>query len=98
MLWKSEFIWVCVPLIIKLFSYNLGVLFFLVCTGLGVYRIIIVGWSPNSRYSLLGGLRAVAQTISYEALIFMSLIFLVSGFSFIDIWYLFGLKKNYTND
>lgn len=84
------FIWLCVPLIIKLFSFNLGVLFFLVCTRLGVYRIIVAGWSSNSSYSLLGGLRAVAQTISYEvrlALIFLSFIFLVSGFSFLEFYF-----------
>lgn len=88
------FIWLVVPYIIKLFSFNLGILFFLVCTSLGVYRIIIAGWSSNSRYSLLGGLRAVAQTISYEvrlALIFLSFIFLVSRFSLID----FYLKQQY---
>ena len=33
---------------------------------IGVYRVIVAGWSSNSNYALLGGLRAVAQTISYE--------------------------------
>lgn len=37
------FIWLCIPLAIKLFSFNLGVLFFLACTRLGVYRIIVAG-------------------------------------------------------
>lgn len=61
-------------------------MFFLACISLGVYRIIIAGWSSNSRYSLLGGLRAVAQTISYEVrlvLILISYIFLLGGFNFI---------------
>lgn len=77
------------PVIIKLFSFNLGILFFLVCTSLGVYRIMVAGWSSNSSYSLLGGLRAVAQTISYEvrlALIFLSFIILITGFSFMDFY------------
>jgi NADH-ubiquinone oxidoreductase chain 1 len=39
---------------------------FLACTSLGVYTVMIAGWSSNSGYSLLGGLRALAQTISYE--------------------------------
>ena len=100
------FLWLSVPYMIKLFSFNLGVMFFLACTSLGVYRVIVAGWSSNSSYSLLGGLRAVAQTISYEvslALIFLSFIFLISRFSFIDfflkqqnVWILFiGLPLGY---
>ena len=38
---------------------------FFSCTRLGVYTVIIAGWSSNSGYSLLGGIRAMAQTISY---------------------------------
>lgn len=77
----------CIPYFIKFYSFNLGVLFFLSCTRLGVYTVIIAGWSSNSNYALLGGLRAVAQTISYEvslALILISFIFLVGGFNFND--------------
>ena len=46
-----------------------GILFFLSCVGLRVYRIIFSGWASNSKYALLGGLRSVAQTISYEIVI-----------------------------
>jgi len=52
--------------------------FCLACTRLGVYTVIIVRWSSNSGYSLLGGLRALAQTISYEVrLSFILLSFVV---------------------
>lgn len=98
-LFLSLFIWVCIPYFVKLCSFNLGVLFFLCCTRLGVYSIIIAGWSSNSNYALLGGLRSVAQTISYEvslSLIIMSYIFLLGGFNlylFFEkqklIWFLF---------
>jgi NADH-ubiquinone oxidoreductase chain 1 len=74
------------PYFIKFYSFNLGVLFFLCCISLGVYTVIIAGWSSNSNYALLGGLRAVAQTISYEvrlALILISFIFLIGGFNLI---------------
>ena len=47
-------------------SFELGLLFFLACNRLGVCTVIIAGWSSNSGYSLLGGLRALAQTFSYE--------------------------------
>jgi len=91
-------IWLCIPYLTKLYSFNLGVLFFLCCTSIGVYTVIIAGWSSNSNYALLGGLRAVAQTISYEvrlALILLSFIFLVGGYNFLNfiiyqqyIWFL----------
>lgn len=79
-------IWLCIPYLTKLYSFNLGVLFFLSCTRMGVYTVIIAGWSSNSNYALLGGLRAVAQTISYEvrlALILLSFIFLIGGYNFL---------------
>nr|AQM40056.1 NADH dehydrogenase subunit 1 [Atlanticus sp. ZJZ-2017] len=91
--------WMVYPFMTSLFTFNLGVLFFLVCTSLGVYTVMIAGWSSNSNYALLGGLRAVAQTISYEvslALILLSFIFLVDSYclmSFMSmqgyVWFMF---------
>jgi len=89
-LFLSLLLWVIIPYFIILFSFNLGILFFLACTRLGVYTVIIAGWSSNSRYSLLGGLRAVAQTISYEvslALILISFIVLIESFNLIEFLY-----------
>lgn len=98
-LFLSLLCWLCIPFFTKLYSFNLGILFFLCCLRMGVYSVIIAGWSSNSNYALLGGLRAVAQTISYEvrlALILLSLIFLVGGYNFFGflfyqnyIWFLF---------
>nr|QJF46463.1 NADH dehydrogenase subunit 1 [Hydrelia parvulata] len=95
----SLMIWMLMPYYFNLFSFNLGILFFLCCTSLGVYTVMISGWSSNSNYALLGGLRAVAQTISYEvslALILLSSIILIMDFNLINfslyqniIWFLF---------
>nr|UQJ73342.1 NADH dehydrogenase subunit 1 [Pseudodiamesa sp. 1XL] len=85
-LFLSLLIWLCMPYLVKLYSFNLGVLFFLCCTSMGVYTVMIAGWSSNSNYALLGGLRAVAQTISYEvslALILLSMIFLIGNYNFL---------------
>lgn len=50
---------------------NIALLFFLGMSSLGVYSIVLAGWSSDDKYSLVGGLRAAAQMISYE--VFMSL-------------------------
>nr|DAD54752.1 TPA_asm: NADH dehydrogenase subunit 1 [Pyrgus malvae] len=95
----SLMIWMLIPYYFNMISFNLGVLFFFCCTSLGVYTIMIAGWSSNSNYSLLGGLRAVAQTISYEvslSLILMSCIIMIMNFNLISfnfyqslIWLIF---------
>lgn len=88
-LFLSLLVWICIPIFIKLFSFNLGILFFLCCTRLGVYTVMVAGWSSNSNYALLGGLRAVAQTISYEvriALILLSFIFLIGNYNIIGFY------------
>nr|WMQ77962.1 NADH dehydrogenase subunit 1 [Vamuna remelana] len=95
----SLLIWMVIPYYFNMVSFNLGVLFILCCLSLGVYTVMIAGWSSNSNYSLLGGLRAVAQTISYEvslAMIFLSSLMLIMDynmliFSFYQklIWFIF---------
>ncbi len=52
---------------------NIGLLFFLAMTSLGVYGIVLGGWSSQSKYPLLGSLRATAQLLSYEVFMGLSL-------------------------
>ena len=88
-LFLSLLIWICIPILIKLFSFDLGLIFFLCITSLGVYTVIVAGWSSNSNYALLGGLRAVAQTISYEvslALILLSFVFLIGNYNILSFY------------
>ena len=53
---------------------NIGILYILALTSIGVYGITLAGWSSNSKYSLLGGLRSSAQLISYELSMGLSII------------------------
>ncbi len=52
---------------------NIGLLFFLAMTSLGVYSVVLAGWASNSKYAILGGIRTTAQMISYEVFMGLSL-------------------------
>nr|AML26402.1 NADH dehydrogenase subunit 1 [Staphylinidae sp. BMNH 1274636] len=98
-LFLALLLWMSMPFFSVLFNFNLGVLFILCCSSLSVYTIMIAGWSSNSNYALLGGLRSVAQTISYEVslfLILLSFLFLIMSLSLLDfmiyqkyLWFIF---------
>ena len=69
-------------------NLNIGVLFFLSVTSLSVYGVVLAGWASNNKFSLLGGMRATAQLISYEVFMGLSLIgvvMLAGSFSLADI-------------
>jgi len=53
---------------------NIGLLFLLAMSSLGVYSVVLAGWSSNNKYSLLGGIRASAQMLSYEVFMGLSLL------------------------
>lgn len=53
---------------------NIGLLFFLAMSSLGVYSVVLAGWASNNKYSLLGGIRASAQMLSYEVFMGLSLL------------------------
>nr|YP_010173832.1 NADH dehydrogenase subunit 1 [Neopagetopsis ionah]QSJ54488.1 NADH dehydrogenase subunit 1 [Neopagetopsis ionah] len=77
-------LWAPLPLPHPLVDLNLGVLFVLALSSLAVYSILGSGWASNSKYALVGALRAVAQTISYEVslgLILLSVIIFAGGFT-----------------
>ena len=66
---------------LQLVDLNVGVLLYLAVTSLGVYGIVLAGWSSGSKYPLVGGVRASAQMISYEAAAALALVpvFLLAG-------------------
>nr|BAE72212.1 NADH dehydrogenase subunit 1 [Oryzias latipes] len=77
-------LWAPLPLPFPIADLNLGVLFILALSSLAVYSILGSGWASNSKYALIGALRAVAQTISYEVslgLILLNAIVFTGGFT-----------------
>nr|YP_009477602.1 NADH dehydrogenase subunit 1 [Gyge ovalis]ASC43040.1 NADH dehydrogenase subunit 1 [Gyge ovalis] len=75
-------LWLSTPSLWGVMEVELSSVFLLCCLSLGVYPVFMSGWASNSKYSLLGGLRAIAQTISYEvslALVMLSLLIMVGG-------------------
>uniref|UniRef100_UPI00315DC0BD NADH dehydrogenase subunit 1 n=1 Tax=Cobitis tetralineata TaxID=264550 RepID=UPI00315DC0BD len=77
-------LWAPIPMPHPVMDLNLGVLFILALSSLAVYSILGSGWASNSKYALIGALRAVAQTISYEVslgLILLSVIMFSGGYT-----------------
>ncbi|MBV8438197.1 MAG: NADH-quinone oxidoreductase subunit NuoH [Silvibacterium sp.] len=67
---------------------NVGILFLLAMSSLGVYSVVLAGWSSNNKYSLLGGIRASAQMMSYEVfmgLALLGVVILAGSFRLTDI-------------
>jgi NADH:ubiquinone oxidoreductase subunit 1 (chain H) len=86
---------------------NIGILYILAFASIGTYGIILGGWSSNSKYSLLGGLRAAAQVISYElnvGLAIVGVILLAGTLSIVEIteaqtggfwhWFIWGARPD----
>nr|YP_010954835.1 NADH dehydrogenase subunit 1 [Hemisodorcus rubrofemoratus]WMW30220.1 NADH dehydrogenase subunit 1 [Hemisodorcus rubrofemoratus] len=87
-LFLSLLVWLCIPFFSGFFSFGLGILYFLCCASLSVYTVMLAGWSSNSNYSMLGSMRAVAQTISYEvslALTLLSFLILIMSLNLLDL-------------
>nr|AFR45321.1 NADH dehydrogenase subunit 1 [Brachyteles arachnoides] len=77
-------LWSPLPMPHPLINFNLGLLFMLATSSLAVYSILWSGWASNSNYALIGALRAVAQTISYEvtlAIILLSTLLMSGSFN-----------------
>jgi NADH-quinone oxidoreductase subunit H len=76
------------PIGLEVADVNVAMLVIFAITSMGVYGIVLAGWSSNSKYSLIGGLRASAQMISYElsyALALASVIILAGSLSVRDV-------------
>ncbi len=86
-------LWFLYPLITPIITFKYGILFFICISSLRVYTTLAAGWASNSKYALLGSLRRIAQTISYEVRISLILITPLILFPSFDIQY-FSLYNN----
>nr|UBX38546.1 NADH dehydrogenase subunit 1 [Brachionus fernandoi] len=71
------FVWLTMPTLYVMLSMNYSLIMFFCISSVMVFSVLLAGWSSNSKYSLIGSLRSVAQSISYEA-VFSTLIVLVT--------------------
>nr|AEP39139.1 NADH dehydrogenase subunit 1 [Oncomelania hupensis hupensis] len=81
-------LWQLYPSLYTMSYFKWGILFFLCVSSLNVYGTLLAGWASNSKYALLGSLRAIAQTISYEvsmALILLFPLFMLATFNFMEL-------------
>ena len=96
---QSLFLWLLFPYYINTINFDFGFLLFLCISSLGVYSLIVCGWSSNSVYSILGCIRRVSQAISYEvslSIILLSFFLISDSYNFIKLhliqrirWFLF---------
>jgi len=83
-------IWIIYPFYRNLITIRLRLLYLICCFRLGAYRLFISGWSSNSSYSILGSIRSLAQSISYEVSLSIIIIIPIFIINYIDIRNLFN--------
>ncbi|MBN1352157.1 NADH-quinone oxidoreductase subunit H [candidate division KSB1 bacterium] len=71
---------------VQVANLNVGLLFIFAMGGMGIFGAIVAGWSSNNKFSMIGGLRAAAQMISYEIAMGVSLLGLIFIYQEVDIW------------
>lgn len=84
------FVWLTIPTLYVMLSINYSLVIFFCVRSIIVFSVLLAGWSSNSKYSLIGRLRSVAQSISYEA-VFRTLIVLV-----IVLLLSFSIRRSFT--
>nr|QVT11018.1 NADH dehydrogenase subunit 1 [Muscidifurax similadanacus] len=92
-------LWNNMPIISEIMNNNLSIMMIMCLMSMGVYSMTVAGWSSNSMYTLLGSIRSVAQTISYEVsmiLLMLSVILMIESYNMNkfslyqnNIWFIF---------
>ena len=83
-------LWLVLPLFFYKLDFKIGLLYFLVLLGIGVFPLIIIGWVSRSKYSIYGALRGAAQIISYEISLMVVVLVLV--------WFFFSFNIRETRN
>lgn len=86
----SIILWVFIPFnsINYIYNFNINIFIYFSVASIGVYGVILAGWASNSKYAFLGSIRSIAQMLSYEITMFISilpLLFISESLNFIDI-------------
>nr|AXS65510.1 NADH dehydrogenase subunit 1 [Elateroidea sp. 8 KM-2017] len=92
MLFLSLILWVSFPFLCLMLNFEYSILFILCISSLGVYPVMMAGWSSNSYYSMLGSLRSVAQSVSYEVSFSLILIGLLIILGDLSMMYLYKMQ------
>ncbi len=71
---------------VQVANLNVGLLFIFAVGGMGVFGAILAGWSSNNKFSMMGGLRAASQMISYEVSMGLSLLGVIFVYQQVDVW------------
>nr|AHA52450.1 NADH dehydrogenase subunit 1 [Histeromerus sp. QL-2013] len=85
--------WLMYPFLTNLLNWNFNSLFFLCLMSMGVYGLMMSGWSSNSSFSLLGSIRSIAQSISYEVTFAISLLISLTMINSLNLNYLPNFQK-----
>ena len=81
------------PVALHVTNMNIGLLYIFALTSLGVYGIVLAGWSSNNKYSLMGGLRSSAQMISYELALGISIVSVLLYTGTLDLTQIVGQQS-----
>ena len=87
-LFLSLIVWLIYPFYYNGCGIKFGILYLIRVFRIGVYPLIIGGWSSNSNYSILGAIRSIAQSVSYEVILFLmifTVILLIESYSFSEL-------------
>jgi NADH-ubiquinone oxidoreductase chain 1 len=87
--------WVAIPFAkgTALADLSLGVVFLMAVSSLGVYGVLLAGWSANSKYAFLGSLRSTAQLISYELLLATVILMIVSTIGSLSLFQIIEAQR-----
>nr|AHX97876.1 NADH dehydrogenase subunit 1 [Proterops sp. QL-2014] len=86
-------LWLIYPFYVNMINFNFSILFFFVIISTGVYGLIFSGWSSNSFFSMLGSVRSIAQSISYEIIFSISFIIIFNMINSTNLFYLIFFNK-----